>query len=152
MLSKVLSTVRGWVVRRKAFFAAVIRVAAKPVLAYATNQSFGDAYGDSSAKASPKPSTLSARPKENPKTPDAAAEVDEVFQRRLDEMARIASPLLDKLEQLSETAGASANLDAVEARLDEVLRKHVSLQAELGQVTPALREQVLSLPHRSEAG
>lgn len=48
--------------------------------------------------------------------------------------------------QLSETTGASANLDAVEARLDEVLRKHVSLQAELGQITPALREQVLSLP------
>ena len=59
---------------------------------------------------------------------------------------RSLRPCSTSSNRLSETVGASANLNAVEARLDEVLRKHVSLQAELGRITPALREQVLSLP------
>ena len=101
MLAKVLSTVRGWVVRRKALFAAVIRVAAKPALAYATgDQNFGAAYGDVLGEGLAQAlNLLGEEKKEKPKAPAAAAEIDEVFQRRLDEMAQIASPLLDKLEQ-----------------------------------------------------
>jgi len=133
-----LAKLQSWTARRKSLFAGVVRVIAKPVLAYATgDHAVADAYGDLvGAGLSEALGLIAGEP---------AKSTSDNYAERLDRMADLCGDLLTQLEAAPDLKSLPDDLNAVEDRLHDLLRKNDDLRTQLTALSRPLLQQALSI-------